>query len=199
MVSEIVRQVYVDAQTAGDALAIDYAVGWIDDQEWLNYTRTFPAGTFQPYARISSSADSVTRLDWVTSSATAANQTTSPAGLVLVPNVGSNEIFAFRPLTDAFGNMIDPFVIEPFSRFRQGRALTGGIQTAFGRHLLAAFRHQANDFRFKAQGDFENTRCIGHFHVQPGLDLFSQFPDITIQGCTGPCSGAFWPLHIAPE
>ncbi len=106
MVSEIVRQVYVDAQTAGDALAIDYAVGWIDDQEWLNYTRTFPAGTFQPYARISSSADSVTRLDWVTSSATAANQTTSPAGLVLVPNVGSNEIFAFRPLTDAFGNMI---------------------------------------------------------------------------------------------
>jgi hypothetical protein len=106
MSTEIVRQAYLDAQAAGDVLAIDYAVGWIDDGEWLNYTRTFPAGTFQPYARISASADSVTRLDWVTSSASAANQTTSAAGLIKAPNVGSTEIFAFRPLTDAFGNMI---------------------------------------------------------------------------------------------
>jgi hypothetical protein len=105
-VTEVTRQVYTDAVTAGDALAIDYAVGWIADSEWLNYTRTFPGGTFQPYARMSAGADSILRVDYVTTSTTVSNQTTSPLGLFKAANVGSTDIFAFVPLTDAFGNMV---------------------------------------------------------------------------------------------
>ena len=108
--TEVNRQVYVDAYAggAGDPLAFDYIVGWIANTEWLNYTRTFPAGTYQMYARIANGdgAGSVNRIDWVTSSPAIANQTTSPAGIIQGPTTGSYDVFSFTPLTDAVGNKL---------------------------------------------------------------------------------------------
>jgi hypothetical protein len=108
MPNEVVRKAYADAMAAGDALAIDYAVGWIDTSEWLNYTRTFPSGTYQMSARIASSGGYGLRFDWVTSTASAANQTTCPFGIMSGPAIapGTSEIFGFAPLTDAFGTQL---------------------------------------------------------------------------------------------
>jgi regulation of enolase protein 1 (concanavalin A-like superfamily) len=110
MPNEVIRKAYADAYDNGngDPLAIDYAVGWIDSATWLNYTRTFPAGTYQMSARIASSGGYGLRFDWVTSSPTVANQTTFPFGTMTGPAVspGTTEIFGFAPLTDAFGTQV---------------------------------------------------------------------------------------------
>jgi len=43
----------VDAQTIDTAVA-DYNVGWVEKDEWLNYTRTFARGQYFVYARLAS-------------------------------------------------------------------------------------------------------------------------------------------------
>lgn len=103
--TEIIRKVYLDSM-GNNPLAGEIAVGWINDQEWLNYTRTFTAGTYQVYARIAALADSVLSMDWVTSSTTTSNQTTSPFGLIKAPSIGTTDLFSFAPLVDAFGNPV---------------------------------------------------------------------------------------------
>ena len=47
---DFLRQKYVDAQTNNPAIR-DYNVGWVEVGEWLNYTRSFPTGTFNVYGR----------------------------------------------------------------------------------------------------------------------------------------------------
>lgn len=47
---DFLRQQYLDAQV-GDPTITDYAVTGTEAGEWLNYTRTFPKGTYEIYGR----------------------------------------------------------------------------------------------------------------------------------------------------
>src|SRR5439155_6413516 len=50
---DVLRQKYIDAQV-NDPNVMDYAVGWVEVGEWLNYTRTFPPGKYSIYGRFAS-------------------------------------------------------------------------------------------------------------------------------------------------
>ena len=104
---DTLRQAYLTAQQT-DPGVTDYMLRDNADGEWLNYTRTFPAGTYHIYARLANpgTISSVMQLDEVTSGSTTATQTTSPIGTFRKTPTGSTSDYAFVPLTDAFGNEV---------------------------------------------------------------------------------------------
>jgi len=102
---DTLRQAYLTAQQTDPGVA-DYMLRDNADGEWLNYTRTFPAGTYHVYARLANpgTIPSVIQMDEVTSGSTTDTQTTSPIGTFRKAPTGSASDYAFAPLTDAFGN-----------------------------------------------------------------------------------------------
>src|SRR6185369_16547190 len=91
--------------TAGgpDAGVYDYDVGDLTAGEWLNYTRTFPPGSYEVYLReaLANMATGESVLEFVTGDRTQPNQTTAVLGSFL----GERSGFQFRnfPLTDGSG------------------------------------------------------------------------------------------------
>ncbi|HTG44828.1 MAG TPA: hypothetical protein VK633_09880, partial [Verrucomicrobiae bacterium] len=81
----------------------DYDVQDIDANEWLNYTRTFPAGSYEVYLReaVANMANGESVLELVTGSANQPDQTTRVLGSFL----GLRSGFQYRnfPLTDGSG------------------------------------------------------------------------------------------------
>lgn len=101
---DTLRQAYITVQQT-DPGVTDYMLRDNVDGEWLNYTRTFPAGTYHIYARVANpgTIPSVFQLDEVTSGSTTTTQTTSPIGTFRKTPTSSTSDYAFAPLTDAFG------------------------------------------------------------------------------------------------
>jgi hypothetical protein len=104
---DVLRQAYIDAKVT-DPGVTDYMLRDNADTEWLNYTRTFPAGTYHVYARLANpgTIPSVVQLDEVTSGSTTTTQTTSPIGTFRKTPTSSATDYAFVPLTDALGNEV---------------------------------------------------------------------------------------------
>lgn len=101
------RQNFLDAQV-GDPGVTDYMLRDNANTEWLNYTRTFPAGTYRVYARLSKpgTVPVVAQLDEVTSGSTTVSQTLAPIGSFKRTPTGGDADYEFVPLTDALGNEI---------------------------------------------------------------------------------------------
>ena len=77
----------------------NYQVGWNSAGNWFNYTRNFPAGTYNVYGRLASGgADEHARLDLVTSGATTPSQGLVKLGSFDAPATGSYNAFGFVPL-----------------------------------------------------------------------------------------------------
>jgi hypothetical protein len=94
-----------DNLRAGTAITTDYKVGWNDNGDWYNFTRTFPNTTYKVYGRFSSGgANTAAQLDRVTSDRTVSPQTTTPLGSFNQLTTGGWDIFCFIPLRDAGGN-----------------------------------------------------------------------------------------------
>lgn len=90
------------------ASAPDYAVGYFASPEWINYTRTYPAGTYNIYGRFAAGgATSGLSLALVTSGAGTTTQTLQPLGTFTVANTGGWGTFQFVPLRDAYGNLAE--------------------------------------------------------------------------------------------
>ena len=103
---DILRQKFIDAQVTDPNVA-DYDVGWVEIPEWLNYTRTFPAGNYNIYGRFAYGliGDSFrTSVDKV-QGATTQDQTTTPLGVFLGGPGRGWQSYDFVPLTDAQGNL----------------------------------------------------------------------------------------------
>lgn len=114
---DVARQNFVDAGVA------DYNLGWFDGsgfpggnnvgigsyqpQEWVNYTRTFPAGTYNLYARISSGngPTATVNVSQVTGGQGTSDQTTARLGAFRFPANGWGS-YAYVPMTDRFGNPV---------------------------------------------------------------------------------------------
>jgi len=88
------------------ANVFDYDVDSILAGQWLNYTRTFPAGSYTAYLReaLANMQNAEVDLQLVTSDATSPNQSTQNLGAFLGTLTG----FQYRnfPLTDGFGNPV---------------------------------------------------------------------------------------------
>lgn len=99
---DITRAKFTAAGGANSSV-FDYDVGDIDAGEWLNYTRTFPAGTYEVYLRESliNGVQVEAVLEKVTSNPAQPNQTTKTLGSFLASKTG----FLLRnfPLTDGLG------------------------------------------------------------------------------------------------
>jgi len=87
----------------------DYDVGFNSGGNWGNYTRTFPAGTYNIYLRaadgIGASGDSAS-LSLVTGGQTTTNQTTTKLGTFFVPATGDWQAYTWVPLKDNGGNLV---------------------------------------------------------------------------------------------
>jgi hypothetical protein len=85
----------------------DYLVGYFDPGNWLNYTRTFPAGTYNIYGRLANGNSGLANctLAEVTSGEGTSNQVVAQLGTFQFTSRGWNN-FDFIPLTDAWGNLL---------------------------------------------------------------------------------------------
>jgi hypothetical protein len=85
----------------------DYTMGYYSDGAWANYTRHYPAGTYNVYGRLASggATPSEASLSEVTSGWGTATQTTNFLGLFTIPNTGW-ETYTFVPMRDGNGNLV---------------------------------------------------------------------------------------------
>jgi hypothetical protein len=99
------RKKFVDAQ-AIDPFINDYKIGWFNPGEWANYTRSFPAGTYNVYARLAGGAGAATlTLSKVTDGQGTPTQTTTNLGRFSFTGTGWST-YQYVPLTDANGNLV---------------------------------------------------------------------------------------------
>jgi hypothetical protein len=85
----------------------DYLVGYFNPTNWVNYTRTFPAGTYNIYGRLANGNGGLAScsLALVTSGQGTTNQTTTQLEDFQFSARGWNS-FDFIPLSDAWGNTL---------------------------------------------------------------------------------------------
>lgn len=87
----------------------NWRVGWVAAGDWLNFTRTFPQGTYQIWAAMSYDGRSAgllnATLDLVTSDPTRLDQTTQRLGLFNAPGSGGWGRNELVPMKDDAGNI----------------------------------------------------------------------------------------------
>jgi hypothetical protein len=101
------RLKFLTAQAAGQSNVIDEEVGYNSPGDWLDYTRTFPTGNYNVYARLAT-VGSGTMLNFgqVTSTTTDnTSQTVTNLGTFSFSDNGWNT-YAYVPLKDSFGNLV---------------------------------------------------------------------------------------------
>ncbi len=98
---DVTRQKFVDAA------ATDYKVGWFGGGEWVNYTRSYPAGVYNVYARMAGAAGAANvTLGRVTSGWGGYTQVVTNLGTFAFPGTGGWSTYLYQPLTDANGNLV---------------------------------------------------------------------------------------------
>lgn len=85
------------AQYVGTGMT-DYDVGYTDGGDWANYTRRFPAGTYNIYMRGANPN---------ASGSNSAEISGPVSGHFAVPNTGGWQIYTYVPLIDASGNLVE--------------------------------------------------------------------------------------------
>jgi hypothetical protein len=85
-----------------------YDVGYYNSGNWLNYTRTFPAGEYNIYARIAdgSGGGGGVVIAQVTSDPTMTSQTTTNLGTISVAATGGWQTYTWAPMRDGNGNLV---------------------------------------------------------------------------------------------
>lgn len=112
----------------------EYQVRRTEGTEWLNYTRSFPAGNYNVYLRAGNRAPQTVNLDRVTSDPTQTNQSTAPLGVFNVPDTGIMVNFRYVPLTDTSNG--NPAVLN-LSGTNTLRLTIGGSATNVTQYTLA--------------------------------------------------------------
>jgi len=87
-------------------ITVNYQIGWNGDGDWYNYTRSFPAGAYNVYARLASGgSDMHAELGLVTSSAMTVSQTVVQLGRFDAPATGDWNVFTLVPLKTDSGQL----------------------------------------------------------------------------------------------
>ena len=104
---DVLRADYVLAQQSDPGVA-DYMMRDNANTEWVNYTRTFPAGAYRVFARLSKAGTVpvVMQLDEVIGGSTTTSQTLAPIGSFHRAPTSSDSDYEFVPLTDGVGNEV---------------------------------------------------------------------------------------------
>ncbi|MDB6124638.1 MAG: hypothetical protein JWQ71_3631 [Pedosphaera sp.] len=103
-VTDTQRQKFLDAIAAGDSNVVDHIVGFWSSAEWQNYTKTFPAGSYNVYGRLSCGASATLTFSKITSGQGTSTQTTTNLGTFSL--TGNNfSTYQWIPLRDGVGNL----------------------------------------------------------------------------------------------
>ncbi len=89
--------------------ALDYNIGFLGPGYWQQYTRTWPSGTYNVYARVASGANLGTLYtSWseVIAGWGTTNQVTRHIGSFAIPSTGGYSSYFYTPLMDKFGNYV---------------------------------------------------------------------------------------------
>lgn len=101
--TDVPRQRFLDL-AAIDPAVVDHVIGNWSSAEWQNYTRTFPAGNYNIYARVSSGSSSTLTLDHVTAGQGTSSQTKTNLGTF--GYTGNNILsYTWVPLKNSLGNL----------------------------------------------------------------------------------------------
>ncbi len=86
---------------------VEEEVGYVSQQDWVNYTRNFPSGTYNIYARFAETGNNgvAASMSQVTSDPTQPNQTTTQLGTFTITDNGWNN-YVYVPLDDQYGNPV---------------------------------------------------------------------------------------------
>jgi hypothetical protein len=86
----------------------DYDVGWYDNGDWNNYTRTIPAGQFNAVLRAANGTggNGSVGLSRVTNGVGTTTQGTTSLGTFTIPASGGWQTYTWVPLRDAGGNLV---------------------------------------------------------------------------------------------
>jgi hypothetical protein len=109
--NDYLRQIYINN------FASDYQLNWFGGGDWANYTRDFPPGTYNVYARSSGLSAFTMTLGQVVSGLGTTNQVVKPIGQFssTLPDINT---FAWVPLTDAGGVAPVPVNITGVTTFQ---------------------------------------------------------------------------------
>ncbi len=94
---------------AGDQFAYDYNFNWFGGGDWVNYTRDYPPGAYNIYARTSGAGAYTMDFGRVTSGWGTVNQAVQPLGQFSSTGPDENT-FAWVPLTDPGG--VAPITVD---------------------------------------------------------------------------------------
>ncbi len=85
-----------------------YDMGYFNSGNWLNYTRSFPAGQYNIYARLAdgSAGNGVVNIAQVLTGQTTSIQTTTNLGTITVAPTGGWQTYTWAPMRDANGNLV---------------------------------------------------------------------------------------------
>jgi hypothetical protein len=109
--SDYLRQTYVNTFSS------DYQLNWYGGGDWANYTRDYPLGTFNVYARTSGLNAFAMNFGQVVSGGGTTNQVVMPIGqfIATLPNINT---FGWVPLTDSGGVAPVPVKITGVTTFQ---------------------------------------------------------------------------------
>jgi hypothetical protein len=103
--TDSLRPKYLVAQQS-DPTIQDYDVGWFNGSEWINFTHSYPTGTFNIWARMSSPSSSTLTLSQVTNGWGTASQETVDVGTFSLANGLGWGTYSWVPLNDGNGNLV---------------------------------------------------------------------------------------------
>jgi hypothetical protein len=95
---------FFNLQDASDVPIVGHMIGDWSSGEWQNYTKTFPSGNYNVYARASAGVSAVITLSHVISGQGTATQTTTNFGTFSFSD-SSFSLFQWVPLHDSQGNL----------------------------------------------------------------------------------------------
>jgi hypothetical protein len=165
--------------------AQDYSVGWFNNGEWINYTRTFPAGDYTIYARVANGngGNANAFLSKVTAGQGTTNQTTVQLGTFSFAGRGWSS-YDLVPLTDAYGNIQTIHLSGQTTLRLTSGPLGGGVNVNF--LMLAPARTDlppviANVYPDGAQ-PFQNTNKLSFTVSSANSTVSSGNVHVTLNG-----------------
>jgi hyaluronate lyase len=145
----------------------DYSIGYFSPGSWANYTRHYPLGSYNVYARLASGSSATTcTLSRVTGGWGTITQTTSFLGTFSVP-LTAWESYDYVPLEDSLGNLVTV-------------SFNGSTNTLqLGNPSSAASDCNANFFMlvpvFAVNANMKNANMILSFPTQSGFNYQTQY------------------------
>jgi len=130
--ASLYRPAGMDTEIDGDTLRpaysgtgwSDYSIGYFSPGAWANYTRHYPTGSYNVYARLATGGGATTcALYRVTGGWGTTNQTTNLLGTFSVPNTAW-ESYNYIPLKDNLGNLATVNLTGPTNTLRLARPIT---------------------------------------------------------------------------